>query len=156
MKLIDVKELHEPFDCASGMAEGLLATGNFKQFIVPDKPKPIQRLTWRVHRGARIQDVLDAPFITYRCEACSNAGTITGPTCHKTQVVRCCGVTTRVPDDVAAQFANLRKEWEPRHRKYTEAVRKAAEDREKTRKEAVEIENRRIATQLRMQHTDLS
>jgi hypothetical protein len=156
MKLIDLEEKHEPFDCASGMAEGLLATGQFKQYTDPIKPKPVQRLTWRAHRGQRIEDVLDAPFVTYKCATCGNSGTISGPSCHKTQVARCCGGTSKVPDDIAKQFVQFRKEWEPKHQKYVKAIQQNLEDREKTRKAAVDADNRRLAVQLRMEHTDLS
>ena len=152
MKLVDVAEQHPPFDVPSGLAAGLIAAGTHKQYV-SNKPKTVQRLTWRACRGARIEDVFDAPFITYKCDGCGNSGQISGPSCHKTQVVRCCGVSTKVPDDIAKQFVQFRQEWEPKHKKYRKAVQQAAEDQEKTRKAAVETENLRLATQLRTEST---
>jgi hypothetical protein len=148
MKIVDVAEQHPPFDVPSGLAESLIAAGTHKQFI-SSKPKTIQRLTWRACRGARIEDVLDAPFIAYKCDGCGNNGQMSGPTCHRTQTVRCCGVSTKVPDGIAKQFVQFRQEWEPKHKKYVDAVRRNLADQEKTRKAVVETENLRLATQLR-------
>jgi hypothetical protein len=72
--------------------------------------------------------VLDAPYITYHCDGCSGGGTLTGPTAHKTQVVRCCGGTSKVPDEIGDEFAKLRKAWEPTHRRVAESkLKKDAE-----------------------------
>ena len=148
MKLIDVEELHPPFDVPSGQAEALIATGKCKQYIT-NKPKTVQRLTWRVCRGARIEDVLDAPFITYKCDGCGNSGQMSGPTCHKTQVARCCGASTKVPAGIADRFAQLRKEYEPNNKKYRKAVQQQADDEEKKRQAVLQTEHQRLAHQLR-------
>jgi hypothetical protein len=151
MKLVDVEEKHEPFDCASGMAAGLLATGNFKQYIPPEKPQRTQDLSLAAKQGTRFEGIWDSPFIVFHCKTCGNTGTMSGPTCHKTQTVRCCGVNTPVPEYIAQEYATLRKEWEPRHKRYVDSVRRAQQEQERIRKAANETENRRLATQLRLQ-----
>ncbi len=148
MKLIDKDEKHPPFDCASGMAEGLLATGNFKVYTPPEKPKRTQDLVWKVFEGQTIEGIVDPPFITYHCNTCSNNGHISGPTAHKTQVARCCGTFSKVPDHIADQYVALRKKWEPKHKRYIEAIRRRAEDREKMRQALLLEDRRRLATQL--------
>jgi hypothetical protein len=148
MKLVDVEEKFPPFDVPSGLAAGLIAAGTHKQYV-SNKPKTVQRLTWRACRGPEYNGVLEPPFIFYRCEGCTNSGQMSGPTCHRTQIVRCCGAQAKVPDEIAEKFVALRKEYEPNNRKYMKAVKQAAEDQEKKR-QAVLLEERRIlAKQLR-------
>jgi hypothetical protein len=149
MKLIDVEEKFPPFDLPTGLAVERIESGKFKQYIPADKPKPVQQLTWRVFRGEENRGVLDPPFITYHCASCCNGGQMSGPSCHKTQVARCCGGFTTVPSDIAERFVALRKEYEPNNRKYMKAVKQAADEQEKKR-QAVLLEERRIlARQLR-------
>jgi hypothetical protein len=148
MKVVDVAEQHPPFDVPSGLAQSLIAAGTHKQYV-SNKPKTQQQLTWKACRGSEYNGVLEPPFIFYRCSGCSNSGQISGPTCHRTQTVRCCGSQAKVPDDIAEQFAKLRKEYEPNNRKYQKAVQQAAQYEEKKRQAVLEQERRLLAKELR-------
>lgn len=157
MKLIDVQELHPPFDVPSGMAAGLLAgpEPKFKQYIPPsdDKPKKQQDLSWAAKPGARVEGIWDSPYIVCHCKTCGDTAIFTGSTCHRTQIQRCCGGSSKVPEHIAAEYAALRKAWEPKHKKYRESVRRNEAERERIRKAANEEENRILATKLRLQST---
>lgn len=150
-KLIDIEGKHPPFDCAAGMAEGLLASGKFKRYEPVTAQQKHQDIQWGVRLGHRYEDVRDAPCITYNCRSCGNGGFLTGPTCHKTQVARCCGGVTPVPRDIAEQFAKLRKAWEPNHRAYLESKERARKEKELKDRLVLQEENRLLAAKLRMQ-----
>lgn len=122
MKIQDKKHEHPCFDCASGMAAGLIATGNFEQYVPPEfsldtagnkKPKLYANATWVAREGKRSSDgdFRYDPEIVYSCSSCGNKGIMTGPTVHKTGKFLHCGVVDTVPKDVQQKYAELRKAW---------------------------------------------
>jgi hypothetical protein len=114
MRLVDKLHKHPPFDCASGMASALLATGTVEVYKEPEKP--ISHVIKFVAReGAVVDDGRLPPEIHWHCSICG-PGQFQGPNSHKQNVYHHPpkGFVQEVPSDVAVAFIKLRKDWERR------------------------------------------
>jgi hypothetical protein len=99
----------QPFEVARGLAEILIAEGKVHAYSEP-VAKKIPDAKFGLNR-----DQYDGePYITATCTGCDNRTRFTGPTAHKTQVFRHCGVTDRIPQDIAEQYERARQNWKPK------------------------------------------
>jgi hypothetical protein len=115
MKLIDIEEKHPPFDVASGMAAALIAAGTAKKYE-PLVPASVPNTTWKATEGYRGPDHVESPVIRYSCASCGIRGTMSGPSCEKTQKFHHCGTSESVPEDVQRTFRVLRIAWDRTHK----------------------------------------
>ena len=114
MRLIDKEHKHPPFDCASGMAAALLATGAVE--VYKDPTPSVKHITnFAVREGDRVEDTILPPFIAWHCSVCG-PGRISGKEAHKGKVnhVPPNGFVQEIPADVQRDFVALRKRWERR------------------------------------------
>ena len=112
MKLQDKLHKYEPFDCASGMAEALLATGTVEVYVPPVKIVHHHTI-FQVSVGKIIDDTQEGPFILYNCDICGG-GRMEGPTAQNLKVYHKPpnGFAQEVPGDVKVQYIKLRRQWE--------------------------------------------
>lgn len=117
MKIQDKLKKHEPFDVASGLAAGLLATGDYVQVFPEAKAKPVPNLQWAACEGAGTIDYQAPPYIYWRCTSCGQWGGMKGPTVHITQSAHCgCGAT-KVPQAIADKYVRMLTKYKSRSRR---------------------------------------
>jgi len=54
------------------------------------------------------------PYIAASCSSCGNRVQFTGPTAHRTQQFRHCGVSENAPEHIQEQYVEQRANWKPR------------------------------------------
>jgi hypothetical protein len=96
-----------PFNKPRAEAEAMIAAGIAFAYVAPAPPARKPDAQFAVHRTTRSKQ----PFIAASCNSCGSKAQFTGPTAHKTQVFRHCGVTDAVPEHIAEQYAKLRAKW---------------------------------------------
>jgi hypothetical protein len=106
----------EPYHVAQGVGQALIAAG-VAELHTPFEPAKLPNTTWKATEGYRGPDHVEAPVIHYSCSSCGIRGTMSGPSCEKTQKFHHCGVAESVPEDVQRQFRVLRIGWERTHKK---------------------------------------
>ena len=99
----------EVFDIDGKIARALIAAGTHVEYIAPE-PVRVPCTTWAAGWLPAQLGIPREPAITAKCTTCSGAATLTGPTAHRTQVFRHCGVVENIPRDVSAQYAGMRKQ----------------------------------------------
>ena len=99
----------EPFEIARGLAEILIAEGKVHAYA-----EPVAKKNPDAKFGFNRCQYDGEPYITATCKGCDNRTRFTGPTAHRTQVFRHCGVTDRIPQDIAAEYERARKAWKPK------------------------------------------
>jgi hypothetical protein len=97
-----------PFNKPKAEAEAMIAAGLAFKYV---EPVPVR--TPKAHFTVQILPQSKEPYIAASCSGCSNKVQFHGPTAHKTQVFRHCGITDAVPERVADFYAKLRAKWKP-------------------------------------------
>jgi len=118
MKLVDKSRKHPPFDAPSGLAEALIAAGTAEKYEEPAPKKLPPDTEWRVVREPmRCNDGVsfNSSYISARCHTCQQAIQMSGPTCHRTQQFRHCGIAESVPDNIAREYTKALREPLERH-----------------------------------------
>jgi hypothetical protein len=98
-----------PFNKPRAEAQAMVAAGIAFKYV---EPSPVRMPDAQF--AVQIATFDNEPFITASCSGCSNKARFTGPTCHKTQVFRHCGITDQIPEDIAEHYAELRSKWNPK------------------------------------------
>jgi hypothetical protein len=109
MKIINLLPNAQPYDVPRQHAEGLIAAGIAKAYV-----EPVAKKIPNAKFGLHLDQYEGEPYITATCTGCDNRTRFTGPTAHKTQVFRHCGVTDRIPQDIAEQYERARQNWKPK------------------------------------------
>lgn len=113
MKLVDKQHLHPPFDVPSGQAEALLATGTVERYEEPRPRKLPPDTQWSVSREPMYASdgvhVYRAVIVAH-CRTCASAARFAGPTAHKTQRFRHCGISEEVPHEIGKQYEAILRE----------------------------------------------
>lgn len=110
MKLIDKQHKHPPFDAPAGMAESLISAGTAERYVEPTPKKLAPSSSWRV-----VEDPMYANdgvhtyrcYILATCSTCGGAMRAAGPTAHRTQTFRHCGVNEEVPQDIRREYERI-------------------------------------------------
>jgi hypothetical protein len=96
-----------PFNKPRAEAEAMISAGIAFAYVALAPPVRKPDAQFAVHRTTLSKQ----PFIAASCNSCGSKAQFTGPTAHKTQFFRHCGVTDAVPEHIAEQYGNLRAKW---------------------------------------------
>jgi hypothetical protein len=103
----------------SSQARAMIATGLVEEVLPDAKPAPTVT-SWRVQRGAGVEDFVHCPELIHTCSTCTNLTNgrriLSGPTSHLQKITHC-GMVEGCPLDVQEQYLKLRKAWERRQPK---------------------------------------
>jgi hypothetical protein len=107
MKIFYAGTPEVPFNKPRAEAEAMIAAGIAFAYVAPAAPVREPDAQFAVHRTTLSKQ----PFIAASCNSCGSKAQFTGPTAHKTQVFRHCGVTDSIPEHIAEEYAKLRAKW---------------------------------------------
>jgi hypothetical protein len=97
-----------PFNKPRAEAEAMIASGIAFAYI---EPQPVR--TPDAHFAVQIWKIGNQPYIAASCNGCGNKAQFSGPSAHRTQVFRHCGVTDAIPEHIAEDYAERFKKWKP-------------------------------------------
>jgi hypothetical protein len=97
-----------PFNKPRAEAEAMIAAGIAFKYV---EPIPVRKPD--ANFAVQVWSLDNQPFIAASCNGCGNKAQFSGPTAHRTQVFRHCGITDAIPEDVAADYAERRSKWKP-------------------------------------------
>lgn len=131
MKLIDKKHENAPFDVPAGLALALLATGTVEKYTDPEPKRPAPDSSWKVVREPMLcNDGANSNpcYIFARCASCQQTIQMSGPTVHRTQVFRHCGIAEPVPEEIAREYVKALRE--PRERQDHKIAKRQERERQ--------------------------
>lgn len=106
MKIAYVASPDFPFDKPRPEAEAMIKAGIAKPWVeVPSVRVPVS--FW----GVGNRDVDNQPYISASCNNCGNKVQFTGPTAHRTQQFRHCGVAENAPEHLQEEYLRRREIW---------------------------------------------
>jgi hypothetical protein len=109
MKIAYVASPDFPFDKSRPEAEAMIEAGIAKPFVAV-APARVPDAKWAVNVWASDKQ----PYIAASCNACGNRVQFTGPTAHRTQQFRHCGVAENAPSHIQEEYVDRRANWKPK------------------------------------------
>jgi hypothetical protein len=109
MKIFYAGSPEVPFNKPRAEAEAMIASGIAFLYV---EPAPVRKPDAQF--AVQIWSNNNEPYVAASCNGCGNKAQFSGPSAHRTQVFRHCGITDQIPEDVAAEYVRRRAQWTPK------------------------------------------
>ena len=109
MKLVYPSSPNLPFDKSRQEGQAMIAAGIAKPWVAV-APARIPDSKWAVN----VWSIDKQPYIAASCGSCGNKVQFSGPTAHRTQQFRHCGVAENAPEHIQEEYVDRRSNWRKR------------------------------------------
>jgi hypothetical protein len=109
MKIAYIASPNFPFHKPRPEAEAMIQAGIAQPFVEA-APARLPDAKWAVS----VRSIDKQPYIAASCSSCGNRVQFTGPTAHRTQQFRHCGVSENAPEHIQEQYVEQRANWKPK------------------------------------------